>query len=288
MNRSKCCAFAILLSFVSAYTASEQSALPRLDPETARELFGIYAACKAYWKAMTQCLPSGLDAKDQAQIRRSFDRLQSTGAEHMKWLAAKAKLSPGMQQRITDNATSRVSTGGKCENAASLVQEHREQCAALFENVASALKEVPPTNQPTAAEVTESVAKFIISTCYDPIDDISRVGSYARIMKWPTTSADQKNITRPADSTFYDIYRGHSQGRPTEVCQIGLPERAESIISRITGTIKTRFVGTDNGGAQITDMYELVSHPGIKTGMMIVGRPVDDRAFFTVAFVGIK
>jgi hypothetical protein len=252
---------------------------------------------------MTQCLPSGLAPKDYAQLRKSFDQLQAVGVEHMKWLAAKAQLSPGMQQQITDRATSRVfgAAGGKCDNAPSLIQEYREKCAALFQNVASAQKEVPPANQPTVAETTESAAKFIIDTCYEPIDDVSRVSSYARIVKWNALSADQKNMIKPVDSTFFDAWevdhdgftyivsvnRGHLKGRPTEVCQISVSQRAEPIISRIRETIKTRSIGTNNNGVQISDMFELVSHPSVKSAVMLVGRG-DNPELFTIAFMGIK
>jgi hypothetical protein len=299
----KAMAAACLVASLSA-PASAQSSLPKLEPEMARELFGVYAACKAYWKVMTQCLPSGLEPKYYAHLRQSFDRLQSVGVEHMKWLAAKAQLSPGMQQQITDTATGRISraAGGKCDNAPSLVQEYRDKCAALYQNVASAQKEVPPINQPTTAETTESAANFIISTCYEPIDDVSRVSSYARMMKWNALSADQKNVIKPVDSTFYEAWevdhdgfsyivsvnRGHYKGRPTEVCQISVPQRAEPIISRIKETIKMRSMGTNNNGVQISDVFELVSHPSVKSAVMLVGRTMDDRAFFTIAFMGLK
>jgi hypothetical protein len=304
MIKSKHCVFSAAVVFASIHAANGQSPLPKLQPEVARELFAVYASCRAYWTVMTQCLPSGLQPRDYAQVRQSFNKLQSVGAEHMKWLAAKAQLSQGMQQQITGRGTSRVSAGAKCESAPSLIQEYREKCAALFENVASAQKEVPPINQPTAGEITESAAKFIVSTCYDPIDDVSRVSSYARIMKWRELYPDQKNMLRPVDSTFYDawdvdhdgftyvvsINRGHNNGRPTEVCQISVPQRAETIISRVTQMIKTRYIGTNNNGVQISEMFELVSHPSSKSAMMIVARAADDRdrQFFTIAFLGIK
>jgi hypothetical protein len=304
MTGSKHCILAAVLSLASIYAANGQSSLPKLEPEMARELFGVYGACRAYWKVMTQCLPSRLEPKDHARLRQSFDQLQSVGVEHMKWLAAKAQLSPGMQQQITDRATSRVfgAAGGKCDNAPSLIEEYRDKCAALFQNVASAQKEVPAINQPTTAEAAESAGKFIISTCYEPIDDVSRVSSYARIKKWTALSADQKNMLRPVDSTFYDAWevdhdgftyivsvnRGNFRKRPTEVCQISVSQHPEPIISRIRGTIKTRSIGTNRSGGQINDMFELVSHPSINSAMMIVGRTGDDRAFFTIAFMGIK
>jgi hypothetical protein len=107
---------------------------------------------------------------------------------------------------------------------------------------------------------------------------------------------------KPVDSTFFEAWdvdhdgvtyivsanRGHLKGRPTEVCQLSVPQRPEPIISHITGTIKTRFIGTNNNAEQIGDMYELVSHPSVKSAAMLVGRSPDGKAFFTIAFMGIK
>jgi hypothetical protein len=36
----------------------------------------------------------------------------------------------------------------------------------------------------------------------------------------------------------------------------------------------------------MSDMFELTLHPSIKSTVMLVGRAEDDRAFFTIAFMG--
>jgi hypothetical protein len=84
MTGSKRRILAAVLSLASISAANGQSSSTKLEPEVARNLFGIYAACRAYWKVMTQCLPSGLEPKDYARVRKSFDQLQSVGVEHMK------------------------------------------------------------------------------------------------------------------------------------------------------------------------------------------------------------
>jgi hypothetical protein len=219
--------------------ANGQSSLPKLEPEVARELFSVYAACRAYWKAIIQCVPSGLEPNDSAKIRKTYDQLQWVGIEHMKFLAERAQLSPGMQQQITDSASCRVSeaAGNKCANAPSLIKTHRDKCAALFENITTAQTEIPSTDQPTAAEITESATKFITSTCYKQIDDISRVSSYAQEMKWNALSANQKNVMKPVESTFYNalavdhdgftyfvsISRGRLKGRPQRFAKSAFP-----------------------------------------------------------------
>ena len=64
--------------------------------------------------------------------------------------------------------------------------------------------------------------------------------------------------------------------------------RAETVMPRITAKIKTRLIGTNNSGVQITDLYELINHPSVNSAVMVVGRPPDDRALFTIGFMGIK
>jgi hypothetical protein len=304
MAGSKSTFIAGVLFLTSTCGAVAQSSLPKLEPEMARELFGVYAGCRAYWKVAAQCLPTGLDPKDNARLRQAFDRLQVVGVDHMKWLAEKGQLSLAMQQQISGTASRRVSDAAKgtCDTTPSLVQEYRDKCAALYKNVATGQKEVPSVDQNLATENAASAAKFIISTCYEPIDDVSRVGSYARMMKWRELSADQKNLLKPVDSTFFEAWevdhdgltylvsvnRGHLKGRPTEVCQVSVPQNAEPIVARITGSVKTRTIGTNNNGTQINEMYELVSHPSAKSATLLVSRSTDNREFFTIAFMGIK
>ena len=198
-------ALAGLLCLTGICRSIAQSSLPPLEPEVARNLYEFYASCRPYWKIMNQCLPSGLDTKDSARLHQSFERLQSVGLEHMKWLAGKANISPALQQQITSTATSRVTTAarGSCETVPALIQEYRDKCAALFENVTVALKQPATRADPAlAVENADSAAKFIVSTCYEPIDDISRVTSYARMMKWHELPADAKNTMKPVESTF--------------------------------------------------------------------------------------
>jgi hypothetical protein len=253
---------------------------------------------------MSQCLPPGLKQEDLARVRRSFDQLLSVGVDQIKWLGAKAQLSDGMQGRIIGQASSRVTAamGSKCENGPALVQEYREKCAALFENIAAAQKEGPSTDRQTEAEAAQSAADFIISNCYEPIDDVSRVSSYARMMKWKALSADEKNLMKPVDSTDFEgwkvdhdgdmyivsINHGRFKGRPNEVCQVSVPQRAGPVIAKITGKIRTHLVGTNNVGDQINELYDLINHPSINPALMLVSRPVDDRSLFVVGFMGIK
>ncbi len=104
---------------------------------------------------------------------------------------------------------------------------------------------------------------------------------------WPAL-AQRQVFAHDGDMYVISINRGHFKGRPTEVCQVMVPQRAEPVMSIITKKIKTRFVGTNNNGVEIGDVYELIKHPSINPAAMMVSRSTDDHPFFTVAFMGIK
>jgi hypothetical protein len=88
-----------------------------------------------------------------------------------------------------------------------------------------------------ADEIAASAAKFIIDTCYEQIDDVTRVASFARMMKWPELSEDQKNVLKPVDAnrfegwmvdhegTTFAVVINHAtlKGRPAEICQVSAP-----------------------------------------------------------------
>src|ERR1700687_874219 len=93
----------IALTFVVAFTHQVTAqGFSRLEPEVAQELFNVYASCLAYWKAMSECLPRGLNPAEQARLRESFDQLQTTGAEQIKWLGARTRFSTAKKSRIID------------------------------------------------------------------------------------------------------------------------------------------------------------------------------------------
>jgi hypothetical protein len=160
---------------------------------------------------MSQCLPPGLIGADQARLRQSFDQLQSAGAEQIKWLGARTRFSAAMQSRIIDQARGRITTGSKCEKGPALIQEYRDKCAALFTNVKTAEKESSSAVQPSPNEIAKSAADFIVSTC-QPIDDISRVASYARMMQWKALTFDQMNVVRSPGTQDFEGWQVDHDG----------------------------------------------------------------------------
>lgn len=280
------------------------SALPKLTPELARGLYTTYAACPAYWKAVSSCLPRKLKPEEKAAFQTSIDQLLAIGGQNMAWLAEKGQLSEGMQARIVAAAADRVKlmAGGSCATAPVLIQEFRDKCAALAENVTTAnYEEVLPGPQASEDEVATSAAKFIVDTCYEQIDDVTRISSFARMMKWPQLSDDQRNMLKPADANGFDgwmvDYEGttfvvvinHStlKGRPAEVCQVSAPLEAAPILRRIKNAIRTLPIGRHDALGASHDFFQLVEHPKVKTAMMNVGSSTE-HDFVTVAFTGIK
>ena len=167
-------------------------------------------------------------------------------------VGAKARLSAAMQSRIIDQARSNVTSGRDCENVPALIQEYRDKCAALVTNIAKAQKEGAAAVTPEPDEVAQSAADFIVSAC-QPIDDISRIASYARMMQWKELSSDEKNVARPPntqdfegwkvdhDGDLYVVGTGHVEVKASraEYCQVGIPERAELITPKIKEKIRS-------------------------------------------------
>jgi hypothetical protein len=54
---------------------------------------------------------------------------------------------------------------------------------------------------------TDIALEFILGNCFQPIDDISRVKSVARLFKWDTLSADAlNNMSKPVDTIDYEAW----------------------------------------------------------------------------------
>ena len=293
----------IALVFIVAITQQVMAqGFSRLEPDVAQNLFNVYASCLVYWKVISQCLPAGLKPADQAHLQQSFDRLQATGAEQIKWLGTKTRYSTAMQNRIIDQARSSVTSGSNCENGPALIQEFRDKCAALFTNIATAEKESTTATQPDPDEVAKSAADFIVSACQPPLDDISRVASYARMMHWKGLSSDEQNVAKPPsiqdfegwrvdrDGDLYLVSVGHIRVKSSrgEYCQVAVPERSELIAPKIKEKLRTRLETVDKTTDEIKEIYELLDHPGVALAAMTISRPTDDRTFTVVSFLSVK
>lgn len=144
-------------------------------------------------------------------------------------------------------------------------------------------------------------ADFILSTCYEAVDDVSRVKSYARLTKWQPLPKDVKNIMKPANAKKYEAWlvkeggqqfivgvnEGQFRGKRTQVCQISVNLPAKIVVSRISKKIRLGKGHSRNVGLQVTDMYQLLEHPSVRLGFMIVGRSKDGRPPVNISFMGV-
>jgi hypothetical protein len=76
--------------------------------------------------------------------------------------------------------------------------------------------------------------EFIIGNCYHTLDDVSRVESAARLMKWEMLPAEASNMLKPVEGSgsalwhaqyegqhfLVGVNHGMFEGRPAEVCSV--------------------------------------------------------------------
>ena len=131
------------LIWANTQAAPVQLATPTDERHQATQQFDSFAACIAYWKIVSQCLPPGLTQKDVSRLRQSLERLQSAAAQRLEQLGQNAQLSEISQQAIVDRKTGQIFTsiGSNCRNVESAVRTYRDRCAALFKGVAEWKKE---------------------------------------------------------------------------------------------------------------------------------------------------
>ena len=77
------------LIWANAQAAPIQLATPSDERHQAAQQFDSFAACIAYWKIVSQCLPPGLTQKDVSRLRQSLERLQSAAARASRTARAK-------------------------------------------------------------------------------------------------------------------------------------------------------------------------------------------------------
>ena len=181
-------------------------------------------------------------------------------------------------------------------------------------NAERVVRDWKPSAEPSAVASVLAIAKavskspadlaaeFVLNTCYDPIDDVSRVRSLARLEKWQALADDVKNIMRPVDAMEYEAWlvehegqkfivgvnQGHFKAQPTEVCQVSVNLPAEPFLSKIASKVKLGKMQRAVIGLQTTDIHELPNHPTGRTAWMIVARPMDDRPVVNISFMGMK
>src|SRR5262245_56846857 len=86
--------------------------------------------------------------------------------------------------------------------------------------------------QPRGA--ADTAAEFVVGNCFLAVDDISRVRSMARVLKWRSLSPDMSNAVKPVDAIGHESWQvtdegqtylvgvntGTFQGKRAEVCSV--------------------------------------------------------------------
>lgn len=158
--------------------------------------------------------------------------------------------------------------------------------------------DTPPNRSPA-----ELAASFALETCYNSLDDISRVKSYANIMRWQKLSADSKKVIRPLESgedfeawlvhdngTQYFVlaHIGSFQGKPSQICQVYAPVSVEQTVASIGRKVSIRQLQTADIGMQRYEIYQLIKHPTGRPAFLLVSKNKDGEKDTLLAFMGIE
>jgi hypothetical protein len=161
------------------------------------------------------------------------------------------------------------------------------------------------TDQATPAKgsLAEVAASFALSTCYDALDDVSRVKSYARMMKWEPLSADAKNVMRPIASGsdyeawlvnengiqfFVSAHVGSFRGKPAQVCQVFAPIAVEQVIARLASKVRLSAPQTAEIGMQRNEVYQLLEHPTGRPALLLVAKSKESNKGAVLGFMGVQ
>jgi hypothetical protein len=161
------------------------------------------------------------------------------------------------------------------------------------------------SSQTTPAKGTpaEIAASFALGTCYDALDDVSRVKSYARFMKWQSLPPDAKNGLRPmasgSDYQAWTVNEGGQQflvsahvgsfrGKPAQVCQVFTPIAAEQVIASIGSKVRLSQPQSADIGMQRNEVYQLLQHPTGRPALLLVAKSKEGDKGAVLGFMGVQ
>jgi len=156
---------------------------------------------------------------------------------------------------------------------------------------------------PAQGNPTEVAASFALSTCYDMLDDVSRVKSYARMMKWQPLPADAKNFMRPmASGSDYEAWVvnesniqflvsahvGRFRGKPAQVCQVYTRIAVEQVIASIARKVRLSQPQMAEIGMQRNEIYQLLQHPTGHPALLLVAKSKEGDRGGVLGFMGVQ
>jgi hypothetical protein len=153
--------------------------------------------------------------------------------------------------------------------------------------------------QRSAAEIA---AEFVVGNCYRSIDDISRVKSMAKILKWPVMPEEMANALKPVDALdfqawhvvhekqhfFVGVNKGSVRGKAVNVCSVVANHPPDALVPIVLKAVKARkLLNRETAGFQITETYEL-EHPTANSATLTLIRSVDQEPPVNIAFTGFQ
>ncbi|MFB6453173.1 SEL1-like repeat protein [Bradyrhizobium tunisiense] len=178
-----------------------------------------------------------------------------------------------------------------------------EGVAAVTDLLQSQQQEGRDQRAPTKGSPAEVAARFALGTCYDALDDISRVKSYARLMNWQSLPPDARNIMRPVaagsdyqawtvnedgQTFFVSAHVGNFRGKPAQVCQVFTPSPVEQVIASIGSKVRMSEPQAAEIGLQRNEVYQLLQHPTGRLALLLVARSKEGGKGVVLGFMGVQ
>lgn len=178
-----------------------------------------------------------------------------------------------------------------------------EGVAAVTDLLKSQQRESRDQGVPAKGSPAEVAASFALSTCYEALDDISRVKSYARMMKWQSLPPDAKNVLRPVaagsdyqawtvneggQTFFVSAHVGSFRGKPAQVCQVFTPSPVEQVIASMGSKVRISEPQSADIGMQRNEVYQLLQHPTGKPALLLVAMSKERDKGAVLGFMGLQ
>jgi hypothetical protein len=210
--------------------------------------------------------------------------------------------------RRRDAVASRVSSAQRAEGQARANQwkaTPEPEGVAAVTDLLRAQQQEKSNNQSGPAKGTpaEIAASFALGTCYDALDDVSRVKSYARLMKWQALPADAKNVLRPmasgSDYQAWTVNEGGQQflvsahvgsfrGKPAQVCQVVTPIAVEQVMASIASKVRLSQPQSADIGMERKEVYQLLQHPTGRPALLLVAKSKESDKGAVLGFMGVQ
>lgn len=155
--------------------------------------------------------------------------------------------------------------------------------------------------QASADSKTLVHAEFFVGTCFNSIDDVSRVSSMAETLDWEPMPEDIANSLKPVEGEGYEgwivqhldnvylvgINTGEFKGRDTNICSVVMDTTKEQFLSDTKDIFELSFLFTDKEPFQRIDFYS-TDNFRVSESIIQILYSADGKPPINVSIMGIK